>query len=88
VRSLPSRSSPTLTRDDYFFESADGPAWLVTFGGERNVVVSGDLSGTDADATVRGTSDQLYRWAWNRPTCAEAIGDPKVLASWRAVHVK
>lgn len=70
------------------FDAADGPAWLVTFGGERNVIASGDLSGTDADATVRGTSDQLYRWAWNRPTCAEATGDLQVLASWRAVRVK
>jgi len=70
------------------FEAADGPAWLVTFGSERNVIASGDLAGTDADAVVRGTSDQLYRWAWNRPASVEATGDPEVLASWRAVRVQ
>ena len=69
------------------YEAADGPSWLVTFGGERNIVVSGDLAGTDADAVVRGTSDQLYRWAWNRPADVQATGDPEVLALWRAVRV-
>lgn len=38
-------------------DASDGPAWLITFGGERNLVVSGDLPGTDADTVVRGTSD-------------------------------
>ncbi len=70
------------------FEAADGPAWLVTFGGDRNAIASGDLAGTDADAVVRGTSDQLYRWAWNRPASVEETGDPEVLACWRAVRVK
>ncbi len=69
------------------FEAADGPSWLVTFGGERTIVASGNLAGTDADAVVRGTSDQLYRWAWNRPVAVEATGDPEVIASWRAVRV-
>ncbi len=69
-------------------EASDGPAWLITFGGERNLVASGDLAGTDADAVVRGTSDQLYRWAWNRPASVSTIGDPQVLASWRAVRVE
>lgn len=70
------------------FEASDGPAWLVTFGGERNLVASGDLSGMDADAVVRGTSDQLYRWAWNRPASVTTTGDPEALASWRAVRVE
>ena len=69
-------------------EASDGPAWLVTFGGERNLVASGDFAGTDADAVVRGTSDQLYRWAWNRPASVATTGDPQVLASWRAVRVE
>lgn len=69
-------------------EASDGPAWLVTFGGERNLVASGDFAGTDADAVARGTSDQLYRWAWNRPASVATTGDPQVLASWRAVRVE
>jgi uncharacterized protein (TIGR03083 family) len=69
-------------------DASDGPAWQVTFGGERNVVVSGDLTGTDADAVVRGTSDQLYRWAWNRPAIVATAGDPQVIDCWRAVRVQ
>lgn len=69
-------------------DGSDGPAWMVTFGGERNLVASGELTGTDADAVVRGTSDQLYRWAWNRPASVATIGDPQMLASWRVVRVQ
>jgi uncharacterized protein (TIGR03083 family) len=69
-------------------QASDGPAWLVTFGGESNQVTSGELVGTPADATVRGTSDQLYRWAWNRPAPVVATGDPQTLASWRAIRVR
>lgn len=69
-------------------DATDGPAWLVTFGAKRNVTASGDLGQTDADAVVRGTSDELYRWAWNRPASVATSGDPKVLASWRAVNVQ
>ncbi len=69
-------------------DASDGPAWMVTFGGERNLVASGELAGTDADAVVRGTSDQLYRWAWNRPASVATIGDPQMLASWRVVRVQ
>ena len=61
-------------------EASDGPAWQVTFGHRRNLVVSGDLAGTAADAVVRGTSDELYRWAWNRPADVVAVGDPQVIA--------
>lgn len=69
-------------------DATDGPAWLVTFGAKGNVTASGDLGQTDADAVVRGTSDELYRWAWNRPASVLTSGDPKVLTSWRAVNVQ
>lgn len=68
-------------------DASDGPAWMVTFGEERSLVESGDLAGAAADAVVLGSSDELYRWAWNRPSTAVEAGDPDVLASWRAVHV-
>ncbi len=68
-------------------DASDGPAWMVTFGGDRNLVASGDLAGTEADAVVRGSSDELYRWAWNRPSSATVAGDADVLAAWRAVRV-
>jgi len=68
-------------------EASDGPAWQVTFGGPHNVVASGDLRGTDADAVVRGTSDELYRWAWNRPVSVVTTGDPQTLVAWRTVRI-
>ncbi len=67
--------------------ASDGPGWMVIFGGDRNRVESGDLAGAEADAVVGGSSDELYRWAWNRPSTATAAGDPDVLDSWRAVRV-
>jgi uncharacterized protein (TIGR03083 family) len=69
-------------------EASDGPAWQVTFGRRGNLVVSGDLAGTDADAVVRGSSDQLYRWAWNRPAIVATAGDPEVIECWREVRVQ
>lgn len=68
--------------------ASDGPAWMITFGGYRNLVASGDFVGITADAVVAGDSDELYRWAWNRPSTALETGDPDVLASWRAVRLQ
>ena len=70
------------------FDASDGPGWLVTFGGERNRVVLVDVAHTHADAVVRGTSDELYRGAWNRPSTVVTSGDAEVLASWHAVRVQ
>jgi uncharacterized protein (TIGR03083 family) len=62
-------------------DAADGPSWLVTFGGERiEAVESEDLVGTDV--TVRGLSSDLYRWLWNRPSDAVVDGDEEVAALW------
>lgn len=66
--------------------ASDGPSWLITFGGERiQAVVSDDL---DASATVSGTSSDLYRWLWNRPSPATVTGDEDVLELWRQVRVR
>jgi uncharacterized protein (TIGR03083 family) len=62
-------------------DAADGPSWLVTFGGERiHAEESEDLIGTDV--TVRGVSSDLYRWLWNRPSDAVVDGDPEVARLW------
>jgi uncharacterized protein (TIGR03083 family) len=62
-------------------DAADGPSWLVTFGGERiEAEESEDLVGTDV--TVRGVSSDLYRWLWNRPSDAVVDGDVEVAALW------
>lgn len=66
--------------------ATDGDDWLVTFGGERIVAApSADLS--DVDTRVRGSSSDLYRWAWNRPTPVEIDGDREVAARWQEVRI-
>jgi uncharacterized protein (TIGR03083 family) len=69
-------------------DAADGPSWVVTFGGERiTAEPSEDLVGTDV--TVRGVSSDLYRWLWNRPSDAVVDGDEEVAELWsRTVKVR
>lgn len=65
------------------FHAADaGRAWEVrlTPGRAPEVGPVAD-AGTDADATVAGTADALYRAAWGRPSGAITSGDRSLLAS-------
>lgn len=66
--------------------ATDGPGWRVAFGGERNEVEPTPHP-TDCEATVTGTSSDLYLWAWNRPAAVEVTGDPQVAALWRHVAI-
>lgn len=69
-------------------DCSDGPSWLVQFGGPRTVTTADVPAGTQADAVVTGSSDALYRWAWNRPgSGAVESGDEGTLASWRSVRI-
>jgi uncharacterized protein (TIGR03083 family) len=68
----------------------DGPSWLITLGGERIAaeLCSGPNGAIEAtDATVSGTSSDLYLWLWNRPGAATVTGDGSVAALWRTVRV-
>jgi uncharacterized protein (TIGR03083 family) len=65
----------------------DGPAWRVCFGGGPNAVTTGDLDPAEADAVVRGSSSDVYLWAWNRPSAVEVDGDETVVALWRDVRI-
>jgi len=69
-------------------DALDAASWLLTFGGERiQAVESADPS--SADAVVRGSSSQLYRWLWNRPSDAVVDGDFSVAQLWAdAVRVR
>lgn len=66
--------------------AADGPSWIIRFGGERIDAAPADRS-ENADATVAGTSAELYRWLWNRPSAVTVDGDPDVVALWRRVRI-
>jgi uncharacterized protein (TIGR03083 family) len=69
-------------------DAADGPSWLLTFGGERiEAVRSEELAASDV--TVRGLSSDLYLWVWNRPCDAVVDGDDEVAALWSGkIHVR
>lgn len=75
------RSNAVPTAVTMGLDAADGPSWLITFGGERiEATRSEDLVSTAV--TVRGLSSDLYRWLWNRPSDAVADGDADVAALW------
>jgi hypothetical protein len=64
----------------------DGPHWRVEFGGER--ILAGSDDAPDADATVAGSSSDIYLWLWNRPSDVHIMGDQDVAARWRTVRVR
>lgn len=65
------------------FHAADaGRAWLVRLkaGGVTEVGPAGDI---DADASVVGTADAVYRAAWHRPSTAIVTGDRALVEALR-----
>jgi uncharacterized protein (TIGR03083 family) len=64
----------------------DGAIWRLTFGGERIAAERADAA--QADATVAGTSSDIYRWLWNRASDLALSGDADVAALWRTVRVR
>jgi uncharacterized protein (TIGR03083 family) len=80
------RRSNAITRPGVLaLRADDGPHWRVEFGGERNIAKT--VEAPDADAVVAGSSDEIYRWLWNRPSSATVTGDPTLAAAWRNVRV-
>ena len=67
--------------------SDSGEPWLITLGGER-IIAERDAVIDDADATVAGTSGDIYLWLWNRPSAAVVTGDGSVASLWQSVRVR
>ena len=66
------------------FHAADaGRAWHVHLDPERPIAV-GPAGVTDADASVVGTADAVYRASWGRPSTAVVGGDAALLELLRA----
>lgn len=78
------RSAPSERR--LGLVATDGDDWVLTFAGGRIAATRGGGTG-DVDATVSGSSSDLYLWAWNRPSAAVVAGDPAVAALWQDVRV-
>ncbi|MCP3799040.1 maleylpyruvate isomerase N-terminal domain-containing protein [Allokutzneria sp. A3M-2-11 16] len=69
------------------FHAADaGRAWtLVLRAGKPVEVLPLQDSAIDADATMAGTADAIYRAIWNRPSTAIRTGDQSLFAALPAV---
>ncbi len=82
------RSNAVADSGSVGLDAADGPSWLITFGGER--ITAGPAEDlVDTDATVRGLSSDLYLWLWNRACDAVVDGDAEVAGRWaHKVRVK
>lgn len=65
--------------------SDKGDSWTVTLGGERLVAGRGIES---TDATVTGSSGDLYLWLWNRSAAVTIDGDAALADLWRTVQVR
>lgn len=66
------RSNRVATAATLGLVASDGPSWSVRFGGER---ITAEPTDSPADATVSGTSSDLYLWLWNRPSAASVAGE-------------
>lgn len=79
------RPTPPQVDGTLLVHAADaGRAWLVTLVAGQVPEVGPAESGIDADATVAGTADALYRRLWGRPSTALVSGDTALLDALRA----
>lgn len=78
------KSNAVDTAATISLRASDGPSWVITLGGERIEAAEEDAPG---QATVSGTSSELYLWLWNRPSSAHLSGDAEVARLWRNVRV-
>jgi uncharacterized protein (TIGR03083 family) len=77
------KREPATEAGTVLFHAADaGQAWLAELpaGGDSLVVTAAD-SGMDADGSVVGTADAVYRAVWRRPSTAIRGGDQDVIAA-------
>lgn len=86
--SIPRRAmrEPITAQGTVLFHAADaGCAWLVHLHpGKLPDVGPADHPAIDADATVAGTADAVYRAVWGRPSTALRAGDHALIDALRA----
>jgi uncharacterized protein (TIGR03083 family) len=77
---------PVTVNGTVLFHAADaGRAWLLHLkAGEPLAVGPAEDPAIDADATLVGTADAVYRAAWGRPSTAVRGGDHALISALRA----
>jgi uncharacterized protein (TIGR03083 family) len=76
------RERPDLEGSVLFHAADAGRAWLVQLEPGK-VPAVGPASDVDADASVVGTADAVYRAAWHRPSTAIVNGDRSLVEALR-----
>jgi uncharacterized protein (TIGR03083 family) len=76
--------APAAVHGTVLLHAADaGRSWLVEVGPDQPLKIDSSDPALDADATVAGTADSVYRAIWKRPSSASIGGDPILLAALR-----
>jgi len=78
------REGVTVTGTVLFHAADAGRAWLVRLVPGAPLEIGAAEPGIDADASVVGTADAVYRAVWSRPSHAVRGGDHALIAALRA----
>ena len=74
--------APATVHGTALLHAADaGRAWLVQISPNEPLKIDTSPPALEADTTVVGTADAVYRAIWKRPSSAVIGGDPAVLAA-------
>ena len=83
------RGPRSATPETFRLRSTDsGEAWTVYY--DAHKAVTQRCGDPDADAFVRGSASDLYRWVWHRlhRDSVEVVGDDSVIDDWNTVRVE
>ena len=81
------RPRPALDSGTMLLKPDDADSsWLVTFGSHGVTAAAAD--DVRADASVTGTTSDIYLWLWNRPSKALVSGRSGVADRWHKIRVR
>lgn len=80
------RPRPAIEPGVMLLKPDDGAAaWTLRFGDTGVATLRGEA---DADVVLTGSTSDLYRWLWNRPSEAVLTGDTSVADRWHGIRVR
>ncbi|QUQ70419.1 maleylpyruvate isomerase family mycothiol-dependent enzyme [Kutzneria sp. CA-103260] len=82
---LPARGPSTVAGTVLYHAADAGRVWQLRLDVGKPVVTTEPTdSGVDADLTIVGTADAVYRSVWGRPSTAVVTGDRSILAAFKS----